>query len=198
MRRHLFRWNSLISLKLVFLGSNYICNHIYRVVTIRKKREGWKGAEGAADAKDPPWCRIWPRITFRPPRPQMVDPLVGWFGERIYRRESCFATLHSALWRVTDSRAERAAVAREGTASDTSPALIKPPSKPPIFLHNQNQMRRILILRHGGRKQNIKKLPVILDSTDFFSAMTRNLSCRRLNGKSNHWQQVLQWRISRW
>ena len=154
-----------------------------------------KRSRGCSGCKGPPMVQNLTQNHF--PTPPTSD---GWPIGWLVWRESWvqIITLHSALWRVTDSRAERAAVAREGTASDTSPALIKPPSKPPIFLHNQNQMRRILNLRHGARKQNIKKLPVILDSADFFSAMTRNLSCRRLNGKSNHWQQVLQWRISRW
>ena len=134
MRRHLFRWNSLISLKLVFLGSNCICNHIYGVVTIRKKREGWKGAEGAADAKDPPWCRIWPRITFRPPRPQMVDPLVGWFGERIYRRKSWVqhCTPHSGGW-LTPGRSEQQWPGKEQPQTPLPPWLNPPQNHPFSF-----------------------------------------------------------------
>ena len=43
-----------ISLKLIFMWSNLVWNCLWRVVTIRKRRGGWRGEEGVVGARVPP------------------------------------------------------------------------------------------------------------------------------------------------
>ena len=132
------------------MWSDSVWNCMWRVVTIRKRREGWRGGGGAGGAKGPPcWVggtKIHPKSLSDPPGSDGGH--IGW----LFRPQS----VGLGRRRVTDSRAERAAVAREGTASDTSPALIKTPSKPPISINNQTRMPRTLVLRHWclGEEKN--------------------------------------------
>ena len=134
-----------------------------------KRRRGCSGCKGSPIANSRQ--RNSPKITFQHPRPQRDDTLVGWFG----RRAVC------SVRRVTDSRAERAAVAREGTASDTSPALIKTPPN--------HQFPSTIKLRYQQEDTKVwgnKKLEARLGGEDFSSAaMIRNVSRRHLNGKAN-------------
>lgn len=99
--------------------------------------------------------------------------LVGWFGRRgVCRRR-----------RVTDSRAERAAVAREGTASDTSPALIKtlqttnfhPQSN---FDANKSRLQQTLKFV-GGKREGWGDVDLAS------AAVIRNVSGRHFTGKAN-------------
>ena len=165
-----------------------VCGGCYHTDEKRrmKRRRGCKGCKGSPIVNDR--HKNSPKITFRPPEPQMANTLVGWFG----RRAVCWRR------RVTDSRAERAAVAREGTASDTSPALIKTPPN--------HQFPSTIKLR--CRQVPFKNIKVCgkekegWGNVDLASAaVIRNVSGRHLNGKANCWRQALRWRetkISRW
>ena len=135
-----------------------------------KRRRGCKGCKGSPIVNGR--RKNSAKITFRPPRPQMAYTLVGWFGRRAVCRRR----------RVTDSRAERAAVAREGTASDTSPALIKTPP-------NHQFPSTIKLGCHQVSSSDIevcgKKKRGWCDVDLASAAVIRNVSGRHLNGKAN-------------
>ena len=163
------------------------------VVTIRKRREGWREGEGVKDARVPPsWTvsrtKIHPKSLSDPPRLRWATHwFVGLGAGLVCRRR-----------RVTDSRAEPEQQWPGKEQPQTPlPPLIKTPPKstnfhPAIKLGCQqvsysDGLRFVPWFVRGEKREG-------WGDVNFVSgAMIRNVSGRHLNGKANCWRQAIWW-----
>ena len=131
-----------ISLKFIFMWSSLVSNCMLGVVTIRKRREGWRGGEGAEGARGPPLSMVGTKIH---PKSLSDPPGLRWATHWLVglAAEVC---AEGGGW-LTPGRSEQQWPGKEQPQTPLPPWL--KPSKPPISIHNQTSMPTSLVFsRH--------------------------------------------------